>query len=350
MKTAVILFSLGGPDSEAAIRPFLKNFFMDKNIIRAPWPVRALVSTLIAQKRTKKEAGTSYGLLGGKSPLLENTLAQARALETAIKQAAPEQDWAVFTAMRYWHPLAGDVALKVRDWAPDRVVLVPLYPQYSTTTTRSSLQDWARASRKAGLDVPVATLCCYPFEAGFVAASARLIRDGYDSARAAAPAAAKPPRVLFSAHGLPEKIIADGDPYQWQCEESARRIAAATGIAGLDWEICYQSRVGPLQWIGPSTEEALKKAAADGVPVVIYPHAFVSEHVETLVEIEIEYRHLAEELGVPGFVRVPTVSVQQDFIDGLARQVVARASAAPGIYSHEGGRLCPAGFRRCCQA
>lgn len=346
-RTAVILFSLGGPDSESAIRPFLKNFFMDKNIIRAPLPVRMLASTLIARKRSKKEAGTSYGLLGGRSPLLENTLAQAGALENALRRESPEQDWKTFTAMRYWHPRTDEVAREVLSWRPERIMLVPLYPQFSTTTTRSSLEDWARACRATGLKAPETTLCCYPFEAGFVAASARLVRAAYETALKAA--AEKPPRVLFSAHGLPEKIIADGDPYQWQCAESARRIAVATGITDLDWQICYQSRVGPLKWIGPSTQEALEKAAADTVPVVIYPHAFVSEHVETLVEIEMEYRHLAEELGVPGFTRVPTVSVEADFISGLAGQIIDKSSKS-GIFSHEGSRICPAGYRRCCQA
>jgi protoporphyrin/coproporphyrin ferrochelatase len=346
-KTAVVLFSLGGPDSEEAIRPYLKNFFMDKNIIRAPWPVRMVVSSLIAGKRSKKEAGTSYGLLGGKSPLLENTQAQATAIESALKKAAPDRDWKTFTVMRYWHPRAADVAAQVRGWSPDRIMLVPLYPQYSTTTTRSSLRDWDKSCRKTGLNLPTTVLCCYPFEAGFIDSSARLVRAAYQ--QALEKAAGKLPRVLFSAHGLPEKVIADGDPYQWQCEESARRIAAATGIENLDWQICYQSRVGPLKWIGPSTEEALEKAAEDQVPVIVYPHAFVSEHVETLVEIEMEYRHFAQERGVPGFTRVPTVSVAEEFINGLARQVIDK-SQMTGIVSHEGRRICPSGFRRCCQA
>lgn len=344
-RVAVILFSLGGPDSPEAIRPFLKNFFMDKNIIAAPRPVRDVISSLIANRRSRREAKESYALLGGKSPLLANTLAQAGALEERLRQEAPGTEWKAFVSMRYWHPLSDAVAQAVREWGPEKMILVPLYPQFSTTTTGSSLEDWARASRKAGLAAPVATLCCYPRESGFVAASADAIRKVYAEMAAQAP---RPPRVLFSAHGLPEKIIAGGDPYQWQCEESARAIAAATGIAGLDWQICYQSRVGPLKWIGPSTEEALQKAANDGVPVVIYPHAFVSEHVETLVEIEMEYRHLAQQMGIPAFARVPTVSVATAFIEGLAAAVLRRA-AGTGISSSEGGRLCPAAFRRCCQ-
>lgn len=345
MKTAVVLFNLGGPDSTAAIRPFLKNFFMDRNIIAAPWPVRAVVSEMISRRRSKKEAGDSYARLGGRSPLLENTKAQADALENHLRRAAPEREWKVFTAMRYWHPLAGETAAAVRDWNPGHIVLLPLYPQYSTTTTKSSFESWRRACGKTGLSKPETAICCYPLDAGFVQTSARLVREAYESFHARE---GRTPRVLFSAHGLPEKIIKSGDPYQWQCEESAHAIAEATGIAALDWSICYQSRVGPLQWIGPSTEEALHKAAEDRVPALIYPHAFVSEHVETLVEIEIEYRELAHKIGVPGFARVPTVAVAEEFIAGLARVIVARADET-GIVSAAGPRLCPAGFDRCCQ-
>lgn len=341
-RIAVVFFALGGPDGPEAIRPYLKNFFMDKNIIRAPLPVRMIVSSLIAARRSKNEAGTSYGLLGGRSPILENTLEQARAVEAVLATQGGSTEYKTFVCMRYWHPRSDAVAAAVKDWRPDTVVLIPLYPQYSTTTSRSALEDWQTACGRIGLQTPQVTLCCWPFEEGFIAASAALVRRAYEAL------GAQQTRVLFSAHGLPEKVIADGDPYQWQSEESARRIAAATGLTGLDWQICYQSRVGPLKWIGPSTEEALRRAAADKVPVIVYPHAFVCEHVETLVEIEIEYRHLAQELGVPGFARVPTVAVERAFIDGLAGQVVRLAARPPGsIDSHAGARLCPPQLCRC---
>lgn len=327
MKTAIVLFNLGGPDSPAAIKPFLKTFFMDPAIIQAPWPVRVLVSSLIARKRSKNEAGAAYGLLGGKSPLLENTKAQAAALEEKLGPA-----FKVFIAMRYWHPLTDEAARAVLDWNPDEIVLLPLYPQFSTTTTGSSLHEWRRQAKKINLTVPTRVFCCYPRDPGFVAASAENIKKAYQDYISAHPG--QRPRVLFSAHGLPEKIIKQGDPYQWQCEESARAIASATGLPDLDWQICYQSRVGPLTWIGPSTEEALHKAAQDKIPVLIYPHAFVSEHVETLVEIEIEYRALAEELGVPGFARVPTVGVSQEFIEGLARMVLENPVREPCLAQH----------------
>jgi len=333
-KVAVVLFNLGGPDKAESIRPFLFNFFMDKNIIRAPQPLRWAIATLISRRRSKREAGKNYAALGGRSPLLENTQAQARAL-----QAELGDNYKVFVCMRYWHPMADAVAKQVRDFAPERIVLLPLYPQYSTTTTRSSFQSWDKAAHAAGLNVPTARICCYPLHDGFINASAALVKG----ARAQAPEKA---RVLFSAHGLPEDVITDGDPYQWQCEQSARAIAVKAGLADSEWVICYQSRVGPKKWLGPSTEEEVRRAGADGVPVIIYPHAFVSEHVETLVEIEEEYRQLAKDCGAPYFARVPTTGIEKKFIAGLAALV--RERAGDSLTCGAGGtRLCPPGWRRC---
>jgi ferrochelatase len=339
-KTAVILFNLGGPDKPESIRPFLINFFMDKNIIRAPYIVRFLLSRLIANKRSRNEAGTSYGLLGGKSPLLENTKAQADALQKKLGDT-----YKVFISMRYWHPMADDVVEHVKTYNPDKIVLLPLYPQYSTTTTRSSLEDWMKAAESKGLNAPTNLVCCYPFDKGFTNASADLVGLAHRDFKNKYGVA---PRLLFSAHGLPENIIKAGDPYQWACEESAKKIAAETGIENLDWEICYQSRVGRLKWIGPSTEEALKKAAIDGAAVLIYPHAFVSEHVETLVEIDVEYRHLAKELGITAFEKVPTVSTHPLFIDGLANAVMNQEGRS-GFPNNATQRICPMQFSQCCQ-
>jgi protoporphyrin/coproporphyrin ferrochelatase len=330
-KIAVVLFNLGGPDRAESIRPFLINFFMDKNIIRAPIFVRYFVSRLIAWRRSKKEAGDSYGMLGGKSPLLENTVAQAIALQEVLGDR-----FKVFVVMRYW---------QVQQFNPDEVILLPLYPQYSTTTTRSSFEDWFKHAKKIGFHPKTQIICCYPFDKGFIAASVDNIKKAYQEFIAKYGHA---PRLLFSAHGLPEKIIKDGDSYQWACIESAKKIAGATGIEDLDYQICYQSRVGPLKWIGPSTEEALEKAAHDKKSVLIYPHAFVSEHVETLVEIEEEYRHLAKELGVLAFERVPTVSCHPDFIQGLADLV--REQSGQGNYPNQyNPRVCPLEFGQCCQ-
>lgn len=346
-KIAVVLFNLGGPDSKEAIKPFLFNFFMDKNIVRAAWPVRFLVASLISIRRSKKEAGASYGELRNKSPLLENSQKQAEALERVLNQKGIA-NFKTFVSMRYWHPMAEEVVADVRNWYADQIILLPLYPQFSTTTTWSSLGVWKKAVEKLGFHAPTATICCYPLNEGFIRASADNVRMVYDQAVKEGHNA---PRILFSAHGLPEDVIRDGDPYQWQCEQTAGKIIASLGLENVDWAICYQSRVGPKKWIGPSTEEELRRAATDNKPVIIYPHAFTQEHVETLVEIEIEYRHLAHEIGIPGFYRVPTVDVHPQFIEGLAGLVLERikkGSVQEGVKSEGGTSICPADFNRCC--
>ena len=349
-KIAVVVFNLGGPDSKNAIRPFLMNFFMDKNIIRLPIPFRCFVAALIANRRTKREAGESYGELGDQSPLLANSQAQAKAIEKELNaKAGAGQSFKSFICMRYWHPMSAQVVRDVRDWGADRVVILPLYPQFSTTTTWSSLEVWNKAAFEAGMDnIPTSTICCYPYNPGFIKASAQNIVAEYKKAE---KAGYKAPRVLFSAHGLPESVIKDGDPYQYQCEQSAKKIAAELKsqlkLKRLDWEICYQSRVGPQKWIGPSTEEALEKAAEDGKAVVIYPHAFTQEHVETLVELDIEYREEAEKMDLHGYYRAKTVGTHPDFIKGMAKLVKDHV-AKIGIFAEGGRKLCPKDSSDCC--
>ena len=208
-RIAIVLFNLGGPDSPEAVRPFLTNLFTDPAILRVPAVVRPFLGRYIAWKRTKP-AMENYAILGGKSPLLELTQDQARALEAAM---AGEADTAVrcFIAMRYWHPLSDVAAREVKAWAPDEVLLLPLYPQYSTTTTGSSVTAWAEACRAIGFSVPTTTLCCWHSHPGFAAATAAIVRRSYDEARAKLPAGV-PLRILFSAHGLPESIVKAGDP------------------------------------------------------------------------------------------------------------------------------------------
>ena len=329
-KTAVILFNLGGPDKKEAIKPFLFNFFMDKNIIAAPIPIRWVLAKYISEKRGDGVALENYGHLDYRSPLLSNTAKQAVLLEERLGD-----DYKVFTCMRYWHPLADEVVEKVRNYNPDEIVLLPLYPQYSTATTKSSFEDWDRAADQAGFAVPTRRVGCYPCQDGFIKASAGNIRKVYDEL---SESTSQTPRLLFSAHGLPESVIRKGDPYQWQCEQTAAAIVDELTVDGLDWSLCYQSRVGPKKWIGPSTEEELHRAASDKVPVLIYPLAFTQEHVETLVEIEIEYRNLAREIGVPTFARVPAVGTHVTFIDGLAALVTG---------ADEGGCNCPEKCAQC---
>ncbi len=306
---------------------------------------------MIANKRSKAEARESYGELGGSSPLLANSQKQAKALQKILNDNADQSvQYKSFVCMRYWHPMAAQVVRDVRDWGATKIVFVPLYPQFSTTTTWSSLEDWDKHAAQAGyVDAPRTMVCCYPFNKGFIEASAEHIMAEY---RKADKDGYKNPRILFSAHGLPEDVIKKGDPYQWQCEQSAEKIAAELQkkykLKNLDWQICYQSRVGPKKWIGPSTEDALKQAAADGKSVVIYPHAFTQEHVETLVELDVEYKELADEMGLQGYYRAQTVSTHPAFIAGLADLVNKQLKKE--TLEAEGGKLiCPEGFENCCQ-
>ena len=333
---AIVLFNLGGPDSPRSVRPFLFNLFNDPAIIALPGPLRWLVARFISARRAPV-ARAIYQHLGGASPLLANTEAQARALEAELADLGTVK---VFVAMRYWHPMSDQTARAVADFAPDRVVLLPLYPQYSGTTTGSSLAAWHRAAAAAGITVPTRGVCCYPCEPGLVAALAGRAAAGYRAAKTHGPL-----RVLFSAHGLPKKIVDAGDPYQWQIEQTAAAVVQALAIDGLDWVVCYQSRVGPLEWIGPATEAEIARAGNDRVPVVVVPIAFVSEHSETLVELDIEYRRLAEENGVPAYLRVPTVDTDASFVAGLARLVRAAAGSDQALLSGGGERQCPAGGR-----
>lgn len=339
-KVAVVAFNLGGPDMPQAVRPFLFNLFNDPLIFRVPGLLRWPLAYLVAKRRSK-EAGKIYDMLGGGSPLLPNTQAQADALQAKLGDPDSVK---VFVGMRYWHPMADEVVAQVRDWGATEVLLLPLYPQFSTTTTKSFERVWHIAAKAAGFQVPTRLLCCYPTEPGFVAGYTDLIRAAYDKAKTASGRA---PRVLFSSHGLPESVVKAGDPYQWQCEQSAKAMVAALGIPDLDWVNCYQSRVGPLKWIGPSTDEEIERAGKDGVPLVVAPIAFVSDHSETLVEIEIEYRELAHEKGVPHFERVEAVGTHPDFIGGLAKLVDQVLSGDQRLCSEHGGRLCPTPWKEC---
>lgn len=336
-RLAVVLFNLGGPDSPDAVQPFLFNLFNDRRIIGLPWPLRQLVARLISKRRAPI-AREIYGQIGGRSPILPETEAQARAL-----QAELGPDARVFIAMRYWHPRAAEVVREVKAWGADEIVLLPLYPQFSTTTSESSLVEWDKAASSVGLNVPTRRICCFPVEPGLVAAQASAV------ATALASITTGTPRVLFSAHGLPEKTIKGGDPYQASVERTAAAVAEALAMPALDWRVTYQSRVGPLKWIGPSTDQEIMAAGAEGRPLVIVPIAFVSEHSETLVELDIEYRHLADEAGVPLYVRVPAVGIAPSFISGLARLVTKAADAPVGSLVSDGSR-CPASCGRCPRA
>ncbi|RZJ05716.1 MAG: ferrochelatase [Brevundimonas sp.] len=317
-RVAVVLTNLGGPDGPDAVKPFLFNLFNDPAIIGLPGLLRTPLARLISSRR-EKTAQANYDRMGGGSPLLPETLKQAAALSQVLTEGAPGDETRVFVAMRYWHPFTEATAREVEAFQPDHVVLLPLYPQFSTTTTASSMKAWRESYQGPG---EVHVVCCYPDADGLVEAQARLIGETL------ARAGAAPVRVLFSAHGIPEKLVDKGDPYQAQVEATVAAVAARMGLT--DWTICYQSRVGPMKWLGPSTPEAIEQAARDGVGAVVVPIAFVSEHVETLVELDFEYGELAHKLGCAPYLRAPALGIEPAFIAGLA-DAVAAALATPGV-------------------
>jgi protoporphyrin/coproporphyrin ferrochelatase len=340
-RLAVVLMNLGGPDSAAAVEPFLFNLFSDPAIIALPNPLRWVVAKIIARQRAPI-ARQIYAKIGNASPLLANTKAQATALHAALGHEAR-----IFIAMRYWRPFAAEAAQAVKEWGADEIVLLPLYPQFSSTTTASSLADWHRAAKSAGIAVATRAICCAPDEPGFIAALAANIRQALD----AWPSELAAPRLLLSAHGLPKRTVARGDPYQSQIEMTAAALRRALDQPKLDSVVCYQSRVGPLEWLGPATDAEIRRGGAEKRGLIVVPIAFVSEHSETLVELDIEYGHLAGSSGVPRYVRVATVSTAPSYIAGLARLVGEARTGRRAIMPTGGRRRCAPSFGLCpCRA
>lgn len=342
-RLAIVLLNLGGPDAPESVRPFLVNLFTDPAILRVPGFIRPWLGRLIAWRRTKP-AQENYAIIGGRSPLRELTEEQGQTLERALADDAVEAR--CFVAMRYWHPMSEETARAVHAWGPDRVLLLPLYPQFSTTTTGSSVVAWREAAAKIGLDVPTQVLCCYHSDPRFAGGVAAAVTKSYAEARASLPPEVKL-RVLFSAHGLPESIVKSGDPYQWQVEQTVAAVVSQLEIEGLDHVVCYQSRVTPQKWIGPSTEDELERAGAEKVALLICPIAFVSEHSETLVELDVEYREEAEHFGVPGYFRVPAQNSDAAFIGALASLVRGAEASDRALCSFAGPRQCPKKFGDC---
>lgn len=302
-KTAVVLFNLGGPSSEKEIFPFLFSLFYDRAILNLPTPLRYLLAKYIAFRRLKK-AKAIYGELGGKSPLLPNTKNQAKALQKELGV-----DYRVFVAMRHAPPFILDVFREVMSWNPQKTILLPLTPHYSLTTTGSFLREWEKA--KGTTPLKTRTIGAYPTLSGFIEAISEQTRPLYEKALAFGT-----PSVLLVAHGLPQKIINQGDPYQVQIEETAHLLRQKLSLPKAI--LCYQSRVGRLPWIGPFLEDEVRRASLKRRPLVVVPISFVSEHSETLVELDLDIKTQALKEGCPFYGRVPTVQTHPLFIRGLA--------------------------------
>ena len=307
-RTAVVLFNLGAPDRLSSVQPFLRNLFRDPAILRLPKILRNPLAWIFSFYRSW-EARKIYSSLGGGSPLLQNTQAQAHALEKALGEG-----FRVFIGMQYWHPFIHETLFEVSSYRPERIVLLPLYPQFSTTTTASSFSCWREVAFKIGLSVPSSSIGCYAEAEGFIMALSEGILSSLEEFKNTSL-----PHLLFSAHGLPKRIIEGGDPYQTQVEQTVQAVMKTLKDAPLSYSLGYQSRVGPLEWIGPSVEEEIKRLAQEKKNILLIPVAFVSEHSETLYEMDVVYKNLALKKGVEKFLRVETVGVHKAFIDYLAQ-------------------------------
>jgi ferrochelatase len=338
MKKAVILFNLGGPDKLENVEPFLFNLFYDPAILNLPKVFRYLLAKLISNRRAPT-AKKIYQELGGSSPILKLTQDQSGALETKLNNDDGLSEYKCFVVMRCWHPRAEDVIKDVINYDPDEVILMPLYPQYSAATSGSSIKEWKDVCKINNFKTKTSTICCYPTEANFILAHKNEIVKKINNLENF--------KLIFSAHGLPEKNIKNGDPYQWQIEQSVNKIVESLKIENLDWILSYQSRVGPLKWIGPSTEDIIIKNSKLGKHIVLVPIAFVSEHSETLVELDIEYKEIADKNGCKNYTRVPALGVNKDFIKAMCELIVKKDN-----YNFNGKLFppqiqCPNNFKKC---
>ena len=333
MKKAVILFNLGGPDKQESVEPFLFNLFNDPAIINIPSIFRYPLAKFISKKRAPI-AKNIYKEIENKSPILELTQDQAKSLENNLSK---EGDYKCFVVMRYWHPRASDVIKKVREYDPEEIILLPLYPQYSASTSGSSTKEWSDLCKKENYYVKTKTICCYPTENNFIASHISLMTKVLKAIED------NNFKLIFSAHGLPKSKIKKGDPYQWQVEETVKKIMSNLENKNLNYVISYQSRAGPLEWIGPSTNEVIIKYSKEKRGIVIVPIAFVSEHSETLVELDIEYKKLAEKNGCSFYKRVPALGTEENFIKGLTELVLTQETRGNFISSS----MCPNKYVKC---
>jgi ferrochelatase len=341
-KTAVVLFNLGGPDQLSSVKPFLFNLFNDKAIISLPQPFRFLLAKLISHKRASK-AENIYKQIGNKSPIVDITNAQA---ESLAKELSFYGEYEVFVIMRYWHPLASDVVDKIKQYQPDNLVLLPLYPQFSSTTTASSFKDFL--ANFSADKCNIKTICCYPTDPYFIKSHSHLILAVLQKINSAD---LHKVRILFSAHGLPQKVIDRGDPYVYQVTKTVEQVVLHLqnmGYNNLDYSICYQSKVGPLKWTTPSLESEMHRLALDGKIAVVSPIAFVSDHSETLVELDIEYKQMAKELGISDYHRVSSLNLHSEFIKSLADLVINACNSNCQMFCGTSPtRICPKNFKLC---
>lgn len=321
-RVAVVLFQLGGPDSLDAIEPFLFNLFMDPDIIDFPFArfVRRPLAKFISSKRSKKVA-VNYAAIGGRSPILELTNAQASALEAELNKRFPAT---VFVAMRYWNPSTAVAAEKAHAGRFKEIILLPLYPQYSITTSGSSINEWNRQCERIGLkDVPQDIVHHFYDNPEYISAIVENINTALSRFEGVPSSEI---HLLFSAHGVPVSIVEKGDPYQKHIEATVRLVLERGGWT-CPQTLCYQSKVGPARWLRPSLNETIDRLGAAGVRnILVVPVAFLTDHIETLHEINIETRHRGKELGISRFEMMLALNSHPKLIKALADEVTRRVA------------------------
>lgn len=326
MSLGVLLFNLGGPETQADVRPFLYNLFSDPEIIRLP--VRALqkpLAWLIATSRHKKSAGY-YAQIGGGSPLRRITDEQAAALGAELKQRGLEAR--VYVGMRYWHPFTEDALEQIARDGITELILLPLYPQFSISTTGSSLKEFvALLDRRGGLrHIRRRYITRWHTHDLYLNALTEQISAEIGKFPDSDP---RQVHLLFSAHSVPQSYITEGDPYLRHIQETIRLVTERLGNLSPT-HLSFQSKVGPVKWLEPSTEQKLRELGAEGArQILAIPISFVSEHIETLYELDILYKHVAEEIGIPVYRRVPAFNCMPSFIKALAELVCEKAGVSP---------------------
>tara|TARA_B100000029_G_scaffold369473_1_gene363320 strand:+ start:304 stop:1338 length:1035 start_codon:yes stop_codon:yes gene_type:complete len=338
MKIAIILFNLGGPDKLENVEPFLFNLFCDPAILNLPIFLRYPLAKIISNRRAPI-AKKIYEELGGSSPILKLTQEQAVALDKKLNEHNQLKKYKSFVVMRCWNPRAEEVINNVKIFNPNEIILLPLYPQYSAATSGSSIKEWNDICKKKNYKIKTSTICCYPMDENFINAHTRKINEKIENL--------KNFKLIFSAHGLPKKNIKRGDPYQWQVEQSVKKIVNNLNNNDLDWILSYQSRVGPLKWIGPSTDKVIVENSKIGKHIVLVPIAFVSEHSETLVELDIEYKKLAENNGCKQYTRISALGTNENFIKSLSELILNKDENKFNDHLYPPKIQCPSQFKKC---
>ncbi|MDD2465475.1 MAG: ferrochelatase [Desulfobulbus sp.] len=313
-KIGVLLLNLGGPDRLEHVRPFLLNLFSDRQIIRlGPAFMQKIIARIIAYRRAPKSMA-NYRRIGGGSPIRAKTEEQARALEDSL---ASTGRFIVRPCMRYWHPFAGETLEEMRVAKVHRLIALPLYPHYSIATTGSSITDLKEQMAQCTLRLPLQVIQAWPQQEAFIVCLASRVREGVASF------AGDKVELVYSAHSLPVQLIAEGDPY---VEHLKQTIAALESMTGVKGRLCYQSRSGPVEWLGPALPEVIQELAGQGKRnLLVMPISFVSDHVETLYEIDIQYREMAEALGMR-FAVTRALNDDPQFIGALKTLVLEAAA------------------------